>query len=137
MAGSPDPKSPPHVQFNYLSTDHDRAVTVKAMRIAREVAAMPALKDFIEGEEAPGAAAVGDDDLLDFTRAYGVTLHHPVGTCRMGSDPGSVVDCALAVRGVEGLRVIDASVMPTLISGNTNAATIMIAEQAADMILQG
>ena len=136
FAGSPDPMVPPHVTFNYLSTEKDRAVTVKAMRIARNVAAAPALQAFIENEEEPGAAAQSDEDLLEFTSRYGVTLHHPVGTCRMGSDNGAVVDCDLHVRGVERLRVIDASVMPTLITGNTNAATIAIAEKAADIIIR-
>ena len=98
--------------------------------------AQPPIADLIEGEMIPGAAVQTDDELDAAIREFGGITHHPVGTCAMGVGPDSVVDSALRVRGIQGLRVVDASVMPTIPSGNTNAATVMIAEKAADMILQ-
>lgn len=129
-------EEPPSVQHNYLLESADQDVALRGMRIARLLAASPPLAPLIESESDPGAGAVSDRDLLDFARAYGSTGYHPIGTCRMGSDSAAVVDPQLRVRGVEGLRVADASVMPSLISGNTNAACIMIGERAADFVLQ-
>jgi len=106
------------------------------MRIARSVAAAAAMQTIVESEAAPGPEATSDEDLLAFARRFGSTGYHPVGTCRMGSDEGAVVDTQLRVRGVEGLRVADAAVMPSLISGNTHAACVMIGERAADFILR-
>ena len=105
------------------------------MRWARRIAAATPLAWMIEHEAAPGNAAMSDGALLDFAARTASTVHHPVGTCRMGSDAQSVVDAELRVRGVERLRVIDASVMPAITSGNPNAPTVMIAERAADLIL--
>ncbi|WP_211051373.1 GMC family oxidoreductase [Parasphingorhabdus halotolerans] len=135
MAGSPDPHVPPAIVHNYLQAREDQQVTVKAMKIARMVAATDILKNLIVEETDPGASAQSDEELLAFAQQYGMTGYHPVGTCRMGADENAVVDPQLRVKGVEGLRVIDASVMPRLISGNTHATTVMIAEKASDMIL--
>ena len=117
-----------------MSDPLDQQVTVAGLRWARRMAAQPALAAAIDHEMHPGDKAESDEALLAFARAAGTTIYHPVGTCRMGSDPAAVVDDALRVNGVEGLRVVDASVMPRLVSGNTNAPTIMIAEKAADLI---
>jgi choline dehydrogenase len=102
----------------------------------RQIMETRPLADYVESEYAPGPAVASDADMLEFLRNKGATSFHPVSTCRMGTDPEAVVDPRLKVRGMEGLRVVDASVMPTIVSGNTNAPTIMIAEKAADMILE-
>ncbi|MDT0576026.1 GMC family oxidoreductase N-terminal domain-containing protein [Croceicoccus sp. F390] len=134
LAG-PDARTP-HIVHNYLTDEDDRRLSLRAMRMARELVATPALSTMVEREAYPGAAAGTDDELLDYARRFGNTGYHPVGTCRMGSDENAVVDPQLRVRGVDGLRVIDASVMPRIVSGNTNAAAIMIGEKGADMIMQ-
>jgi choline dehydrogenase len=129
-----DPLAAPAIRPRYLTDDHDKQVLLEGLRFAQNIAAQPALSAIIT-ERLPGAAIGNDAELLEFARQNGKTLYHPVGTCKMGQDDSAVVDSALRVRGVSGLRVVDASVMPTLVSGNTNAPTIMIAERASDLIL--
>jgi choline dehydrogenase len=133
---SPDPHQAPAIHPNYLATAKDRAIVVAGIKLARRLAATAPLSDFVKAELQPGPDCVTDDELLDFARHHATTIYHPVGTCKMGTDAMSVVDCRLRVIGIERLRVADASIMPTLISGNTNAPAIMIGEKAADMILQ-
>ena len=133
---SADPSMPPEIRINYLATETDRAAFIDGIRILRKILAAPALKPYVTDEVEPGAKVVSDDDLLAFCRRTGSTVYHPTSTCRMGNDPLAVVDQRLKLRGIEGLRVVDASVMPDLMSGNTNAPTIMIAEKASDMILE-
>ena len=133
---SRDPLEAPAMRPNYLSTEIDCATAVEGVKLARRIAATPSMRPFIAGEYRPGPDARSDDELLEFVRNTGATIFHPVGTCRMGSDAMAVVDERLRVHGVAGLRVVDASIMPTLVSGNTNWPAVMIAEKAADMILQ-
>ena len=131
---SPDPTVQPAIQPNYLSDQLDRDTMVAGMKLARQIARQPALAPHIAEELKPGADAVSDDDLLAYVRETGATIFHPVGTCKMGSDPAAVVDAELRVHGIEGLRVADCSIMPRLVSGNTNAPAMMIGEKAAAMI---
>jgi choline dehydrogenase len=135
---SADPMAAPAMQPHYLSAPHDRATLVAGIRLARCLAATRALSPYVAGEYLPGPEAVTDEELLEFARAKGATIFHPSGTCKMGpvDDPLAVVDAELRVRGINGLRVVDCSIMPTLVSGNTCAPVIMIAEKAADMILR-
>lgn len=133
---SRDPQAKPVIQPNYLAAAKDRDVMVAGMKLVRKVAEQPALKGYIANEIAPGKDVQDDAALLDYVRAKGSTIFHPSSTCRMGADETAVVDPRLKVKGVEGLRIADASIMPTLVSGNTNAACIMIGEKAADMILE-
>ena len=133
---SADPMAAPEIRINYLATETDRTVNVEGLKILRKILAAPALKPYVVEEAEPGAKVVSDEDLLAFCRQRGSTVYHPTSTCRMGNDPLAVVDQRLRLRGIEGLRVVDASVMPDLVSGNTNAPVIMIAEKASDMILQ-
>jgi choline dehydrogenase len=132
---SPDGSVYPLIAPNYLSDPLDQEVAVAGLKWGRKIAAQPALAPWIESEMLPGGDFETDEQLLGYARMAGTTIYHPVGTCQMGHGPMAVVDPQLRVRGVEGLRVVDASIMPRLISGNTNAPTIMIAEKAADMIL--
>jgi choline dehydrogenase-like flavoprotein len=132
---SADPRRPPAINFNFLSSPIDAALTVRAVRIARAVMTAPAMADLQVTEIAPGAGRT-DDEILDWVRKVAETTYHPVGTCKMGSDAMAVVDARLRVHGIEALRVADASIMPTLTSGNTNAPSIMIGEKAADMVLK-
>ena len=134
MAASSDPFARPHIKPNYLSTRTDEQALLSGTRHVRRIFAQPALAPYSTGEFIPGPDVQSDADLLAFARKTGNTLYHPVGTCRMGEDPRAVVDSRLRVRGIQGLRVIDASVMPTLTTGNTNAPTIMIGEKGAAMI---
>ena len=132
---SPDPIVYPSIAPNYLADPLDQEVAVASLKWGRKIAGQPALKPWIESEMMPGPDLRSDEDLLAYARMAGTTIYHPVGTCQMGHGPAAVVDPELRVIGLEGLRVVDASVMPRLISGNTNAPTIMIAEKAADMVL--
>ena len=135
---SRDPFEPPEMQPNYLSTDLDRRTNVAAVRAARAIAASQAMAPWVVREVKPGPAAQSDEDILAFCREAGATIFHPSGTCAMGIDPklGAVLDTRLRVHGVQGLRVVDCSAMPTLVSGNTNAPVVMMAEKAVDMILE-
>ena len=133
---STDPFADPVIRANYLATQEDRRVLRESVKIGRDVAAQAALDAYRGDEYTPGKDVRTDDEIDAWVRANAETIYHPVGTCRMGRDdePDAVVDAELRVRGLSGLRVVDASVMPTLVGGNTNAPTIMIAEKAADMI---
>ena len=133
---SADPAVPPEIRINYLATETDRTAFIEGFKILRQILAAPALKPYAVDEILPGSKVTSDEDILAFCRQTGSTVYHPTSTCRMGNDPLAVVDQRLRVRGIEGLRVVDASVMPDLMSGNTNAPTIMIAEKASDMILE-
>ena len=129
------PSAPPAVRFNFLTAQLDRDVTLEAMRITRRIMTAPSMKGIATDEITPGVNIQADDELLDWVRNNAETTYHPVGTCKMGSDPMAVVDSELRVHGMEGLRVADASIMPTLTSGNTNAPSIMIGEKASRMML--
>jgi choline dehydrogenase len=133
---SADPSAPPAIHINYLATETDRAAFIDGIRILRRILAAPALKPYTVEEVYPGPKVTSDEDVLSYCRRTGATVYHPTSTCRMGNDPLAVVDQRLRVRGLTALRVVDASVMPDLMSGNTNAPTIMIAEKASDMILE-
>ncbi|MEY8097300.1 GMC family oxidoreductase [Falsihalocynthiibacter sp. S25ZX9] len=126
----------PDISPQYLSTEGDRAVALRALRQARDLMTMPALQKYAPHENLPGAHIADDADLTRAAGDIGTTIFHPVGTCRMGSDAASVVDPELRVRGLSGLRVVDASIMPRIVSGNTASPVVMIAEKAADMILK-
>ncbi len=127
----------PSIRPNYLATKLDCDTMVAGVKIARDIAGHTPLSGMIETEHAPGVDKTDDGALLDWVRSSATTIYHPTGTCRMGPDPASVVDDKLRVRGVSGLRVADASIMPEIVSGNTNAPTIMIGEKASDLIRQG
>jgi choline dehydrogenase len=133
---SSDPRQAPAIQPRYLSSKFDCDTVVAGMKLLRRIMDQPAMRHYIAEQRAPDPSRTGDADLLAFARETGTTVFHPTSTCRMGSDATAVVDERLRVRGFEGLRVIDASIMPTVVSGNTNAAVVMIAEKGADMILQ-
>ncbi|HEX4185523.1 MAG TPA: GMC oxidoreductase, partial [Stellaceae bacterium] len=130
-----DARRPPAINFNFLSSPPDAELTVRAVRVAREIMTAPAMTPFQMSEVAPGANRTSDEEILDWVKQAAETTYHPVGTCKMGSDPMAVVDTRLRVHGLAGLRVADASIMPTLTSGNTNAPSIMIGEKVADMVL--
>jgi choline dehydrogenase len=131
---SADPFAAPKIHANYLATEADRRCTTAAIAFARRLAATAPLSAYVAEEILPGSKCCGDADLLAFTRKHGATIFHPAGSCRMGSDDDAVVDPRLRVRGVDALWVADCSIMPRLISGNTNIPTIMIGEKAADLI---
>ena len=133
---SSDPQVHPEIVANYLEDSRDQEIHLAAMKIARDLMDTPIMSKVVESEVAPGMSNTSDADLLSYALETGVTLYHPVSTCRMGPNPGmgDVVDNRLRVYGILNLRVVDASIMPELVSGNTNAPTIMIAEKAADMI---
>ncbi len=132
---SPDPRAAPEIAPNYLSTEGDRRVAADAIRLTRRIMAGRAMARYSPEELKPGAQAQSAEELARAAGDIGTTIFHPVGTVRMGADPGAPLDADLRLRGVERLRVVDASVMPTIVSGNTNAPTAMIAEKAADLVL--
>lgn len=131
-----DPYVAPAIRPNFLATETDRQCLVDAMKIARRIVGQPALAPYVDLETAPGPQVNTDDAWLEFGRINGQTIYHPIGTCRMGEDDRAVVDPRLKLRGIAGLRVADASVMPSMVSGNTQAAVMMVAEKAADLILE-
>ena len=131
---SADPDAKPAIISNYLAAEADRRVLLDAMRLNRRIVAQKPFADIVVREHMPGFELTSDDDLMAFARAKGTTIFHPCGTAKMGSDAMAVVDARLSVHGLTGVRVVDASIMPTMTSGNTNAPTIMIAEKASDMI---
>ncbi|RZF26546.1 choline dehydrogenase [Paraburkholderia sp. UYCP14C] len=133
---SADPLQYPAIRANYLSDPRDHAVVIGGIRVARRIAAAPSLAPHIVSEFVPGERYQSDAELLDAARKFSQSIYHPAGTCKMGRDATSVVDDRLRVHGLAALRVVDASIMPELVSGNTNAPVIMIAEKAADMILE-
>jgi choline dehydrogenase-like flavoprotein len=131
---SADPAVEPLIDPNYLGEERDREMAVTQVRTIREVLAQKEIARFIKEERLPGAKAQTDEEIMTYVRQYASCDYHPVGTCKMGRDELAVVDPQLRVHGLEGLRVVDASVMPKLTSGNTMAPTMMIAEKAADLI---
>ena len=133
---SADPLLAPAIQVNYLTDPRDLVTMIAGVKLVRKIIAAPPLAAITACERDPGPQCASDEELSAFIRAKGISVYHPVGTCRMGSDADAVVDPELRVRAVSGLRVVDASVMPTLVSGNTNAAAILIGEKGADMILE-
>ena len=133
---SPDPMDDPLIQPNYLSDPEDLETMIAAFKFGRRILDAPAMAAHSKYEVQPGKAVQSNDDIIAFIRENAETIYHPVGTCRMGADEGSVVDPDLRVRGISGLRVVDASIMPSLVAGNTNAPTMAIAENAAEIILR-
>ena len=134
--GSPDPFAWPAVLFDYLRTDYDIQAALTGLRLVRKIAEQPALKPYVVSEIFPGVDIASDEDLLDYVRRTGVSNQHPTRSCAMGNGPNTMVDPRLRVHGMAGLRVVDASIMPVVVGGNTNAPTIMIGEKAAAMILE-
>jgi choline dehydrogenase len=133
---SSDPQRQPAINFNFLSTPPDAELTVRAIQIARSIMNAPAMAPLRLTEIGPGPERTTHDEIIDWVKQYAETTYHPVGTCKMGVDPMAVVDPRLRVHGITRLRVADASVMPTLTSGNTNAPSIMIGEKCAAMVLE-
>jgi 4-pyridoxate dehydrogenase len=133
---SADPRAPARIRQNFLATDKDWATLRAGVRLVREIGGQPSLASLTTGEISPGPHCRSDAEIDAYIRATAITVHHPLGTCKMGraSDATAVVDPELKVLGVDGLRVVDASVMPDLVGGNINAPVIMIAEKAADLI---
>jgi choline dehydrogenase len=133
---SADPEEPPAIAANYLTDPRDRRTSIAALRLARRIAAQPALARLIVREVRPGPEAETDEALLEHIARLGATSYHPIGTCKMGADPLAVVDHELRVHGIKGLRVADASIMPTMVSSNTNAPSFLIGERCADFVLR-
>jgi len=136
---SPSPDDAPAIAPNYLNTDEDRKVAADSLRVTRHIVAQPALAVYQPEEYKPGVRFQSDEELARLAGDIATTIFHPVGTAKMGKadDPGAVVDAHLKVHGIHGLRVVDASIMPTITSGNTNSPTLMIAEKAARWIIAG
>ena len=133
---SSDPFDAPEIHPNYLSTNHDLSEMLEGFRFLRKLASAPAFSEIVQSEIKPGAETESEEDIINYIRQYAGTVYHPVSTCRMGdNETTSVVDPKLRVHGLENLRVIDASIFPTITSGNTNAPTIMVAEKGADLVL--
>ena len=132
---SADSTKQPRIRPNFLAEQEDRDVLVSGMKIARRIVGQAAMSHYIDHEMSPGDVTQTDEQWLDFARENGQTIYHPTGTCRMGTDERSVVDPSLKFKGIDGLRVVDASVMPAMVSGNTQAAVVMVAEKGADLIL--
>ena len=133
---SADPSDAPRIYGNYLGAELDLQTMIRGIHVTRNIIDQPAFAPFRGRELAPGPVMTSDEELGDWLRASAMTTFHPVGTCKMGTDDHAVVDAELTVRGIEGLRVADASIMPVITSGNTNAPAIMIGEKCADLILQ-
>ena len=133
---SSDPEAAPAIKANYLDTENDRQAMIAAVRRVREIFLAPALDKYRGEEFRPGPLAQSDEQILEYIRDEAESIYHPVGTCKMGRDDMAVVDERLRVHGIEGLRIADASIMPTVTSGNTNAPAVMIGEKCADMLLQ-
>ena len=131
---SKDPQASPSILFNYLQTESDRQEVIDGLRLTREILGQKAFAPYDDGEINPGSGVQSDDEVLTWARGNGETEYHPTSTCKMGTGDDAVVDGALRVHGVEGLRVVDASIMPRVVTANTNASTIMLAEKAADII---
>ena len=132
---SSDPLQAPAIRYNFLSTEADCRVMVDGLKLQRKIMNTPPISQYVESEHAPGSAVQDDSEWLNYCRSVGGTVYHPTSTCRMGVESSSVVDEQLKVRGVENLFVVDASIMPTVISGNTNAPVIAIAEKASNGLL--
>ena len=131
---SDDPSKAPLINPNYLQDPQDREMSIRGLKLTQEILSQDALKPFILAERLPGPDVKSDQEYYDFICEHSKTSHHCAGTCRMGTDAEAVVDVRLQFKGISGLRVVDNSIMPTVISSNTNAAAIMIGEKAADMI---
>ena len=131
---SADPAKPPLIDPNYLADPHDREMSIRGLKLTQEICAQAPLKRYILAERLPGPDVRTDEDYFNFISLHSKTSHHCAGTCRMGPDARAVVDTELRFNGIDGLRIVDNSIMPQLISSNTNAAAIMIGEKGADMI---
>ncbi|MEM9777732.1 MAG: GMC oxidoreductase, partial [Chloroflexota bacterium] len=134
---SANPTDAPMIDPNFLGDEHDVKVIVEGVKISRKILNSAAFDDYRGEEHLPGADVQTDEELTEFVRNYTQTIYHPVGTCKMGNDPMAVVNDRLQVHGVKGLRVADASIMPTIVNANTNNPSIMIGEKCADLILTG
>jgi choline dehydrogenase len=133
---SADPTQAPAIQPRYMSAASDRDCMIRGIQLTRRIMEQGAIKRYVAEERLPGPNVTTDEGMLAYARETGTTIFHPTSTCRMGSDKTAVVDERLRVHGFQGLRVADASIMPTVVSGNTNAACVMIGEKCADMVLE-
>lgn len=136
MVTSGNARDYPSIKPNYLSTEGDRRTIIDGMKLNRKISQSPAFRKYLKNEYEPGLDRADDESLLAYAREKGGTIFHPTSTCRMGTDPKAVVDVRLRVHGIAGLRVADCSIMPTVVSGNTNAPAMMIGEKASALILE-